>query len=57
MAAITEMCNNFDEVSKGQSNRELLSDFYNLIESAVTLTLGHELRGAVKPKNATDEQR
>ena len=56
MAAITEMCNNFEEVIKGQSNRELLSDFKNLLESAVTLTLGHGLGGAVKPKNASDAQ-
>ena len=50
------MCNNFEEVIKGQSNRELLSDFNNLIDSAVTLTLGHELGGAIKPRNATDVQ-
>ena len=55
--AITELCNNFEEVIKGQSNRELLSDFNNLIGSAVTLTLGPEL-GAyhIKPRNATDAQ-
>ena len=53
--AITEMCNNFDEVIKGQSNRELLSDFNNLVESAVALTLGPELGIAVKPKNASNE--
>ena len=50
------MCNNFEEVIKGQSNRELLSDFRNLLESAVTLALGHDLGGAVKPKNASDAQ-
>ena len=41
--AITEVCNNFEEVIKGQSNRELLSDFNNLIGSEMTLTLGPEL--------------
>ena len=56
VTAITEMYNNFDDVIKGQSNRELLSDFNNLIESAVTLTLGPALGSAVKPKNASDEQ-
>ena len=53
MNAITEMCNNFDEVIKGQSNRELLSDFNNLLASAVTLTLGREVGGAAKPKKCT----
>ena len=47
VTAITEMCNNFDEVIKGKSIREFLSDFNNLIESAVTLALGHEVGGAV----------
>ena len=56
VTAITEICNHFDEVFKGQPNREQLSDFNNLIESAVTLTLGHELGGAIKPENALDEQ-
>ena len=51
------MCNNFEEVIKGQSNRELLSDFNNLIGSEIILTLGPEL-GAyhIKPRNATDAQ-
>ena len=48
MDAITEMCNGFEEGIKGQSNRELLSDFKNLLESAVTLTLGHEVGGVSK---------
>ena len=35
---ITETCNGFEEGSiKGQSNRELRSDFKNLLESVVTL--------------------
>ena len=42
------MCNGFEEGIKGQSNRELLSDFKNLLESAVTLTLGHEVGGVSK---------
>ena len=54
--AITEMCNGFEEGIKGQSNRELLSDFKNLLESAVTLPLGREIGGAVRPRNASDEQ-
>ena len=57
VTAITELCTNYDEVIKGQSNREFLSDFNNLIESAVTLALGHEVGGAVKPRIASDEQR
>ena len=57
VTAITEMCNNFDEVIKGKSIREFLSDFNNLIESAVTLTLesarsldliGLQVRGSAK---------
>ena len=56
MPAITDMCNNFEEVIKGQSNREFFSDFKKLLESAVTSSLGHELGDAVKPKNASDEQ-
>ena len=55
--AITEMCNNFEEVIKGQSNRELLSDFNNLIGSEMTLTLGPELgEYHIKPRKATDAQ-
>ena len=56
MDAISEMCNGFEEGIKGQSNRELISDFKNLLESAVALTLGHEIGGAVKPRNSSNEQ-
>ena len=54
--AITGLCTNYDEVIKGQSNRELLSDFNNLTEYVLTLALGHEAGGAIKPKNASDKQ-
>ena len=54
--ATTEMCDVFEEAIKGQSNRELLSDFNHLIESAVTLALGDEVGGALDPRNATDAQ-
>ena len=57
IGSITDMCEAFEEVIKGQSNRELLSDFNSLIDSAPTLTLGAEVGGAIKPKNATDAQR
>ena len=50
------MCEAFEEVIKGQSNRELLSDFNSLIDSTPTLTLGAEVGSAIKPKNATDAQ-
>ena len=51
------MCTAYEEGIKGQSNRELLSDFNRLIGSAMTLTLGPEI-GAyhAKPRNATDAQ-
>ena len=48
------MCEAFEEAIKGQSNRELLADFHALIGSAPTLTLGAEVGGAIKLKNATD---
>ena len=51
------MCNDFDDSAKRQSGRELLSDFNNLLEYTVTLTLGYEIGGAVKLRNASDEQR
>ena len=51
------MCTAYEEGIKGQSNRELLSDFNHLIDSAMTFTLGPEI-GAdyAKPRNATDAQ-
>ena len=57
MGCITDMCEAFEEVIKGQSNRELLADFNALIDSAPTLTLGAEVGGAIRTRNATDAQR
>ena len=54
--AITGMCSKFEEESKGQSNRELRADFLSLFESAPVLTLGTEIEGALKRRNATDAQ-
>ena len=54
--AITGMCTKFDEDCKGQSNRELHADFVSLFESAPMLTLGEEIGGALKRRNATDDQ-
>ena len=54
--AITDMCTQFEEDIKGQSNRELLADFLSLFESAPTLTLGEEIGGAIKRRNAEDAQ-
>ena len=53
---ITSMCTNFEEDSKGQSNRELHADFLSLFESAPMLTLGLEIGDALKRRNATDAQ-
>ena len=55
--AITDLCEAFEEATKGQSNRELFADFQSLIDSAPTLTLGAEIGSAIKLRNATDAQR
>ena len=55
--AITDLCEAYEEATKGQSNRELFADFHSLIDSAPTLTLGAEIGSVIKTRNATDAQR